>query len=85
MQSKISEFAFVSVPVELLEEAGIFEGDVMQMSVQKGKLVIEAADIDKEEIVCDGDCENCPLLGMGCDDDCGNCPCKVFYTESEVD
>lgn len=62
MQNPVNtnEFALISVPVELLEEAGICEGDVMQMFVEDGRLVIEPL-YDDDDFLCDDDCANCPL------------------------
>ena len=39
------------------------------------KIVIENID-DPKDIVCDGDCENCPIADIDCDGDCEDCPCS---------
>ncbi len=79
-----TEIVLLAVPAELLLEAGIFEGDPMQMYAEDGKLVIENLD-DMSDVVCDGDCENCPISEIDCDGDCQNCPCYKGCDESEVE
>ena len=68
-----SEIIMLPVPAELFLEAGMFEGDPMQMYADGHKIVIENID-DPNDIVCDGDCENCPIADIDCDGDCENCP-----------
>ena len=58
------EIIMLPVPAELFLEAGMFEGDPMQMYADGHKIVIENID-DPKDIVCDGDCEDCP-----CSDNC---------------
>lgn len=48
-----------------------------------GKIVIENID-DPKDIVCDGDCENCPVADIDCDGDCEDCPCSDNCDESEA-
>lgn len=79
-----TEIVLLAVPAEMLLEAGICEDDPMQMYVDGRKLVIENLD-DPGDIVCDGDCESCPLDGLDCDGDCEDCPCSEHCDESEVD
>ena len=47
------------------------------------KIVIENID-DPKNIVCDGDCENCPIADMDCDGDCEDCLCSDNCDESEA-
>ena len=70
-----TEIIMLPVPAELFLEAGMFEGDPLQMYTDGHKIVIENID-DPEDIVCDGDCEICPIAGMDCDGDCEDCPCS---------
>ncbi len=77
---KVDEFVLISVPKEALEDAGIVDGSVLQIYVDGNKLVIEKL-IDTGEIVCDGDCDNCPVNETECDGDCDNCP----VNETECD
>lgn len=84
MQSeKVNEYLLLSVPLDMLAEAGISEESVIQMSATEGKIVIEAV-ADFGDFVCDGDCESCPVNGTECDDDCEHCPCAYKCDESEV-
>ena len=46
-----TEMVMVAVPAAMLLEAGIFEGDPMQMYVEGRKLVIENLD-DLDDFVC---------------------------------
>ena len=63
---KVNEFTLITVPKETLEEAGITENNVLQIYADGNKLVIERL-TDTGEIVCDGDCESCPINEMDCD------------------
>lgn len=56
---KVDEFVLISIPKEVLEDAGIVDGSVLQIYADGNKLVIEKL-IDTGEIVCDGNCEECP-------------------------
>ena len=67
-----TEIIMLPVPAELFLEAGMFEGDPMQMYTDGHKIVIENID-DPKDIVCDGDCENCPIADIDCDGDCEDC------------
>lgn len=82
-QSEKNGMLLLPVPMELLEEIGLGELDVMQMSVAEGRLIIEKA--DSADYECDGDCENCPFAELDCDGDCAHCPCCRDCDESEVD
>lgn len=79
----VMELTLISVPTELLNEADIHAGSMVQMSVADGRLIIEAVD-DTADFVCDGDCEGCPVSETDCDGDCGTCPCCEYCDESEV-
>ena len=71
---KVDEFVLISVPKEMLEDAGIVDDSVLQIYADGNKLVIEKL-IDTGEIVCDGDCDNCPVNETDCDGNCDDCPC----------
>lgn len=79
---KVDEFVLISVPKEVLEDAGIVDGSVLQIYVDGNKLVIEKL-IDTGEIVCDGDCDNCPVNETECDGKCEECPCHINCEEEE--
>ncbi len=77
-------FALIGIPVDVLEEAGITEGDLLQFTAEEGKITFEAVR-DIGNFLCDGDCENCPISEIDCDGDCENCPCNNDCDESEVE
>lgn len=77
------KFVLLSIPAEMLVETGIFEGGAIQMSMDGKKLVIESAE-EPENLICKGDCENCPLNQTDCDGDCANCPCAEECEDAEV-
>ncbi len=79
---KVDEFVLISVPKEALEDAGIVDGSVLQIYADGNKLVIEKL-IDTGEIVCDGDCDNCPVNETECDGHCSACPCYKSCEEEE--
>ena len=78
-----TEIVLLAVPAEMLLEAGSFEGDPMQMYGDGKKLVIENLD-DVGDIVCEGDCEDCPVDQTDCDGECDSCPCREHCEYSEV-
>lgn len=79
---KVNKFTLISVPKEALEDAGIVDGSVLQIYAVGNKLVIEKL-IDTGEIVCDGDCDNCPVNETECDENCIECPCYKNCEEEE--
>ena len=78
------KYVLFSIPLEMLEEAGIGEESVAQISAGNGKIIIETAE-DTEDFVCDGDCENCPVSETDCDGNCESCPCCDRCDEREAD
>ena len=70
---KVDEFVLISVPKEVLEDAGIVDGSVLQIYADGNRLVIERL-TDTGEIVCDGDCDNWPENETECDGHCEECP-----------
>lgn len=54
------EYVLFSIPVDMLEEAGIREESVVQMSAGNGKIIINTVS-DTEDFICDSDCEHCPM------------------------
>lgn len=79
----MGEYVLFSIPVEMLEEAGIGEESVVQMSAGNGKIIINTIK-DTEDFICDGDCRHCPMSEMDCDGDCEACPCYESCDEREV-
>lgn len=60
------EFLLLSVPLDMLEEAGIAEDSILQMSARRGSICISGA-YDTSDLVCDGCCETCPCFDY-CDE-----------------
>ena len=84
MQSeKVNEYLLLSIPLDMLADAGISEESVIQMSATEGRIMIEAV-TSSRDYVCDGDCESCPVDIIDCDNDCKHCPCAVKCDEREV-
>ena len=79
---KVDEFVRISVPKEVLEDAGIVDGSVLQIYADGNRLVIERL-TDTGEVVCDGDCDNCPVNETECDGNCEECPCYKNCEEEE--
>lgn len=79
---KVDEFVLISVPKEVLEDAGIVDGSVLQIYADGNRLVIERL-TDTGEVVCDGDCDNCLVNETECDGNCIECPCYKNCEEEE--
>ena len=79
---KVDEFVLISVPKEALEDADIVDGSVLQIYADGNRLVIERL-TDTGEVVCDGDCDNCPVNETECDENCEECPCYKNCEEEE--
>ena len=79
---KVNEFTLISVPKDVLEDAGIVDGSVLQIYADGNRLVIERL-TDTGEIVCDGDCDNCPVNETECGGNCEDCPCYKNCEEEE--
>ena len=79
---KVDEFVLISVSKEVLEDAGIVDGSVLQIYADGNRLVIERL-TDTGEVVCDGDCDNCPVNETECDGNCEECPCYKNCEEEE--
>ncbi len=73
MQNKKVEqdYIMVSIPKEVIEQSGITNEQMVQITASKGKIVIEAVD-DIGDVVCDNDCKDCPVYEIEGD----NCPNK---------
>ena len=79
---KVDEFVLISVSKEVLEDAGIVDGSVLQIYADGNRLVIERL-TDTGEVVCDGDCDNCPVNETERDGNCEECPCYKNCEEEE--
>lgn len=56
----LNEFVLLSVPSEVLEEAGIMPNALIQYNVDDGKIIMEMVD-DVVPLVCNGECRECPV------------------------
>lgn len=70
-QKLTGNFVLMTVPVEAVEESGILNGGLIQITAEEGRLVFEAVSVEDEDIVCDGECEDCPVYENE-GDDCPN-------------
>jgi bifunctional DNA-binding transcriptional regulator/antitoxin component of YhaV-PrlF toxin-antitoxin module len=57
---KVEENVLLSVPLEMLEEAGIEEESIVQITAREGKVIINKVD-NLDNFVCDNKCCDCPL------------------------
>ena len=76
------KFVLLSVAADMLSEAGIDEGDILEIYADKNRVIIQAA--DTKNFVCSGNCENCPMSEIDCDGECADCPCFEDCDEAEV-
>ena len=76
-------FALVPVPYEALVDAGIEIGDPLQFTVEEGKITMERLVPEEIEIVCSGNCQDCPMLLLDCIGGCEACLCKNNCERSE--
>lgn len=60
------EVVMLCVPTEMLKEAGIREGAVLEMYVEENAIIIRSGN-DFADFVCDKDCTGCPLSGSSCE------------------
>ena len=81
---KITQAVLLQISAEDLKESGIDLFGVIQITAEQGRITIENADM-KNARVCDGNCNDCPILESDCDEDCNNCPCRFVCEESEVE
>ena len=70
-QKLTGNFVLMTVPVEAVEESGILNGGLIQITAEEGRLVFEAVSVEDEDIVCDGECEDWPGYETE-GDDCPN-------------
>ena len=60
-QKLTGKFVLMTVPVEAIEESCILNGGLIQITAEEGRLILETVSVEDEEIVCDGECEDCPV------------------------
>ncbi|MEG2080583.1 MAG: AbrB/MazE/SpoVT family DNA-binding domain-containing protein [Oscillospiraceae bacterium] len=80
--NNIKDFMQISVPGDVLKEANIDTGKVLQMYAENGRIIIQNA--CKSDYVCDGDCESCPFCEDECDNNCERCPCSEKCEDEEI-
>ena len=81
---KITQAVLLQISAEDLKESGIDLFGVIQITAEQGRITIENADT-KNALVCDDNCNDCPIIESDCDEDCNNCPCRFVCEESEVE
>ena len=59
-------------------------GDPLQFTVEEGRITMERLVPEEIEIVCSGNCQECPMLLLDCIGGCEACPCKNNCERSEV-
>lgn len=59
----LNEFVLLSVPSEVLEEAGIMPNALIQYSVDDGKIIMEIVD-EVVPLICKEECNDCPINGQ---------------------
>ena len=80
---KITTYLLLAVPTDVMDEADICEGSLLQFPASDGKIIIEPV-MEITDFVCDGDCEDCPMRELDCIGDCEDCPCRNYCEESEA-
>ena len=56
----MTELTMITIPTEMLEEAGIDEFDGIEVFVDRGRIIIQPLEDEDEE---DDDCVCCPYCG----------------------
>lgn len=64
---KITQAVLLQISAEDIKESGIDLCGVIQITAEQGKITIENADTSNA-LVCDGNCDDCPILETDCDD-----------------
>lgn len=59
----LKDFVLMSIPADVLEEAGIQPNALIQYQVDDGKIIMEMVD-EVVPIVCSGECKECPVKGQ---------------------
>ena len=62
---KITTYLLLAVPTDVMDEADICEGTLLQFSASDGKIIIEPV-TEITDFVCDGVCEDCPMRELDC-------------------
>ena len=59
----LNDFVLMSIPSNVLEEAGIMPNALIQYQAEDGKIIMEAVD-EVVSLVCSGECHDCPVKGQ---------------------
>ena len=59
----LNDFVLMSIPSNVLEEAGIQPNALIQYQAEDGKIIMEAVD-EVVSLVCSGECDDCPVKGQ---------------------
>lgn len=65
------------------ERGNVSEDTVYEVYVEGDKIVVKVL-TDPGNVVCDGNCDDCPIQDTDCDEDCAHCPCKDHCEDCEV-
>lgn len=60
-----TEMVMISVPLDMLMEAGIEDDSVIEIFTDEDRIIIRKA-VDLSDFECDGNCADCPLDDRGC-------------------
>ena len=58
----LKDFVLMSIPSDVLEEAGIQPNALIQYHADEGKVIMEMVD-EIVPIACSGECDECPVKG----------------------
>ena len=59
----LKDFVLMSIPSDVLEEAGIQPNALIQYHADEGKIIMELVD-EIVPIACSGECDECPVKGQ---------------------
>lgn len=59
----LNDFVLISIPADVLEEAGIQPNALIQYQAEDGKIIMEMVD-EIAPLVCSGECNECPAKGQ---------------------
>ena len=59
----LNDFVLMSIPSNVLEEAGIMPNALIQYRAEDGKIIMEVVD-EVVSLVCGGECNDCPVKGQ---------------------
>lgn len=58
----LNDFVLMSIPSDVLEEAGIQPNALIQYHADEGRVIMEMVD-EVAPLICSGDCNDCPARG----------------------